>query len=56
MDWKVDMVGDMADLSALAQTLTGVDVNIARDGQGYVLTSSAFDPSMNAEAVRTYGP
>jgi hypothetical protein len=52
MDWKVEMVGDMADLSALAQTLTGVDVNIARNGQGYVLTSSAFDPSMNAKAVR----
>jgi hypothetical protein len=55
MEWKVEIVGDEADLSALAQTLTGVDVNISHDGQSYVLMSSAFNPSLSAEAVREKG-
>ena len=52
MQWKVEVNGDLAELSALAQALTGVDVTIAQDGQSYVLMSSAFDPGLCAEAVR----
>jgi hypothetical protein len=52
MEWQVEMNGNMADLSALSQTLTGVDVKIAQDGQSYILMSSEFDPNLCAEAVR----
>lgn len=52
MTWMVQLTGDTADLAALAQSLTGADVNVAHDGQDYVLTSAGFQPSDDAQTIR----
>jgi len=52
MTWMVQLAGDTADLSALAQSLTCADVNVSHDGQNYVLTSDRFHPSDDARTVR----
>jgi hypothetical protein len=50
--WMVQLSGDTSDLAALAQSLTGSDVNVSHDGQDYVLTSDQFTSSDEADAVR----
>jgi len=48
----VEISGDAADLSDLAQSVTGPGVSIIRQGEKYVLTSPDFDAGLSAEAVR----
>jgi len=50
--WMVEINGDAADLSELAQSVTGPDVSIIREGEKYGLTSRDFDAGLSAEAVR----
>jgi hypothetical protein len=50
--WVVQLAGDTSDLSALAQSLTGNDINISHDGQDYVLMSDQFTEGDDAGAVR----
>jgi hypothetical protein len=52
MTWMVQLAGDTSDRSALAQSLTGTDLNVSHDGQDYVLTSDRFAPADDAVAVR----
>ena len=52
MEWRVQLVGDSSDLSALAESLKAADINISHDGQSYFMTSSAFDPGIAAQEVR----
>jgi hypothetical protein len=52
MTWIVQLAGDTSDLSALAQSLTGTDINVSHDGQDYVLTSDRFAPADDVAAVR----
>jgi hypothetical protein len=52
MTWVVQLAGDASDLSALAQSLTGADINVSHDGQDYVLTSDRFEPDDDAATVR----
>jgi hypothetical protein len=52
MTWMVQLAGDTSDLSALAQSLTGADINISHDSQDYVLTSDRFEPDDDAAAVK----
>jgi hypothetical protein len=48
----VYLAGDVPDLSALAQSLTGSDINVSHDGQDYILTSDRFAPTDDAAVVR----
>src|SRR6185295_15206367 len=50
--WMVQLAGDNSDLAALAQSLTGSDLNVSHDGKGYVLTSDRFSSGDDAGAVR----
>jgi hypothetical protein len=50
--WVVQLAGDTCDLAALAQSLTGSDINISHDGQDYVLMSDQFADSDEAGMVR----
>jgi hypothetical protein len=50
--WVVQLAGDTSDLAALAQSLTGDDINVSHDGQDYALTSDQFAPGDEAGAVR----
>jgi hypothetical protein len=50
--WAVQLAGDPSDLSAFAQSFTGADINISRDGRDCVLSSIRFHPSDDAVAVR----
>jgi hypothetical protein len=50
--WVVQLAGDATDLAALAQSLTGKDINISHDGQDYVLVSDQFGEKDDAGAVR----
>lgn len=52
MAWTVQLAGDATDLSALAQSLTGADINVSHDGQNYILTSDRFQPSDDAQTIR----
>jgi hypothetical protein len=52
MIWKVQLDGDTCDLSQLAKSLTGTDINLTSDGEEYLLTSDRFDGLENARAVR----
>lgn len=52
MTWMVQLTGDTSDLSALAQSLMGTDINISLDGQDYILTSDRFAPADDAAVVR----
>jgi hypothetical protein len=49
--WVVQLAGDATDLAALAQSLTGKDMNVSHDGQGYVLASDQFGENDEAGAV-----
>lgn len=50
--WVVQLAGDASDLAALAQSLTGNDINISHDGQDYVLMSDQFTAGDDVSAVR----
>lgn len=50
--WVVQLVGEESDLAALAQSFTGPDITISRDGQNYALVSEQFDENADARAVR----
>ena len=50
--WIVQVAGDPSDLSTLGQSLTGNDLNISHDGQGYVLKSDQFADDDDAATVR----
>jgi hypothetical protein len=50
--WAVQLAGDATDLAALAQSLTGSDINVTHDGQDYVLISDQFAENDEAAAVR----
>lgn len=52
MTWMVQLAGDTSDLSTLAQSLTGTDVNVSRDGQNYVLASDTFQDADDANNIR----
>ena len=52
MKWTVQLAGNASDLSMLAQSLTGSNINVSHDGQEYVLMSDRFDPSDDAAAIR----
>ena len=52
MTWMVYLAGDTSGLSALAQSLTGTDINVSHDGQDYILTSDRFTPADDAAVVR----
>jgi hypothetical protein len=47
----VQLLGDASDLSALAKSLTGNDLNVSRDGQDYVLTSDRFQARETAADI-----
>jgi hypothetical protein len=47
----VQRVGDTSDLAALAQSLTGGELNVSHDGQDYVLMSERFASSDKAIGV-----
>ncbi len=51
MTWMIELTGDTVDLAALAQSLTGTDVNVSHNGQEYVLTSNRFQPSDDAQTI-----
>lgn len=52
MAWMVQLVGDVIDLSAIAQSLTNADINVSHDGRNYILSSDRFQPSDDAQTVR----
>ena len=52
MAWMVQLVGDTSDLSVLAQSLTGTDVNVSHDGQNYVLKADTFQDGDDANTIR----
>ncbi len=52
MRWMVQLAGDTSDLSTLAQSFTGTDVNLLHDGQNYVLTSDTFQDVDDANTIR----
>jgi hypothetical protein len=51
MTWAAQLAGDTSDLSALAQSLTGTEINVFHDGRDYVLTSDRFTPADDAAVV-----
>src|SRR5712692_5549120 len=52
MAWMVQLAGDASDLAALAQSLTGSDINVSHDGQEYVLTLERFAQTHDEAVVR----
>jgi len=52
MRWQVQLIGDSSDLAALSESLTGPDINISHDGKEYILTSSLFDETEDAQAIK----
>ena len=51
MKWAIQLLGDTSDLSALAKTLIGSDVNVTHDGKDYLMTSDRFDGPEDAAAI-----
>jgi hypothetical protein len=51
MIWKVHHVGDTYDLSQLTMSLTGPDINLACEGDEYLLTSDRFNELDDVGAV-----
>ncbi|MDI6898423.1 MAG: hypothetical protein QMC82_01185 [Methanolinea sp.] len=52
MNWQVDLHGDKDDLEDLSKIFTSSDLQIIREGKGYILESSSFEGCKDSNAVK----